>query len=33
MKGTLTDEIFIKRVEHILTHQGYIKGRFVYCSL
>lgn len=27
MKGTLTDDIFIKRVEHILTNQGYIKGR------
>jgi hypothetical protein len=26
MKGTLTAEIFLKRIEHILTYQGYIKG-------
>ena len=26
IKGTLIDNIFIKRVEHILTYQGYIKG-------
>ena len=28
MKGTLTPEIFLKRVEHILTYQGYIEGKF-----
>jgi hypothetical protein len=27
MKGTLTPEIFLKRVEHILTYQGYIEGK------
>ena len=27
MKGTLTPEIFLKRIEHILTYQGYIKGK------
>jgi len=27
IKGCLTDDIFLKRVEHILTYQGYIKGK------
>ena len=26
IKGSLNDEVFIKRVEHILTYQNYIKG-------
>jgi hypothetical protein len=26
IKGSLSDKIFIKRVEHILTYQNYIKG-------
>jgi len=26
MKGTLTANVFLKRIEHILTHQGYING-------
>ena len=27
MKGTLTPDVFLKRIEHILTHQGYINGK------
>ena len=27
MKGTLTYEIFLNRIEHILTYQGYINGK------
>jgi hypothetical protein len=27
MKGTLSSDTFLKRVEHILTYQGYIKGK------
>ena len=27
MKGTLSSDIFIKRIEHILTYQGYINGK------
>jgi hypothetical protein len=26
MKGTLSADIFLKRIEHILTYQGYIEG-------
>jgi hypothetical protein len=26
MKGTLTVNVFLKRIEHILTYQGYING-------
>jgi hypothetical protein len=27
IKGCLTDDVFLKRVEHILTYQGYIDGK------
>lgn len=27
IKGTLTPDVFLKRIEHILTHQGYINGK------
>ena len=27
MKGTLSVNVFLQRIEHILTHQGYIKGK------
>lgn len=27
MKGTLNSNVFLKRVEHILTYQGYIEGK------